>query len=549
MNLTKEEIQALPENKLRQSVLIPLFREMGFRDVFEYHGGPQEQGKDIVMWKAEELRERTNFAVVVKATKITGQASGKSSAAEVCFQIQQAFGSAYKDSQTGEEQTVHECIVVSSKEISKEAIESIQSFLSPTNLHRRVVFQNGDRLWDLVQKHFPAAAALNKVREIQRHLDAIDPNYRLIPRFSIEPKPSAPGSSPPPSPKVSLKFPDTSEGKSKFHELQNHIKTGAPVTIPNPFIAKVQFPNVFKALFSENKKYSLEFPARTDDKNHLVKFQANADDGSAAELSFIELRTIQVGTDEITLNNFHQQLPWKITLVMNRALVTASCRFNMIFDANVHQVLDAFKFHQVMSKSATATVIDLGTGLELMRFRTGSPENPAPQPIDALIVELAEKMDFIQSKAQVLITWPVGKISAEMVQHVFVTAEILRTGKIVQEIEGVTFTGSRTTAQRILDMGEHAGMMKTASQGDEIVDVGGQSITLGPVMALYRDVFVTPQDQTELRQQLEDQAREDFQLVFTGKEGSVCERFYPKWLPQAEAEVIRQHMKPPEPNS
>ena len=65
--LKRASLKALKEDKLRAEVLIPLFRAMGFRDVFEHHGGSLEQGKDIVMWKPEELRHRVNYAIVVKA--------------------------------------------------------------------------------------------------------------------------------------------------------------------------------------------------------------------------------------------------------------------------------------------------------------------------------------------------------------------------------------------------------------------------------------------------------------------------------------------------
>jgi len=138
------------EDQLRSEVLIPLLRAMGFRDVFMHHGGSLEQGKDIVMWKPEEFRERTNFAMVAKAAKITGQATGKSSAAEVSFQVQQAFGKPFNDPVTGVERDVQECIVVSSKDISKEAIESINSFLRNAGVVGHTVFWNGYTLLTLI---------------------------------------------------------------------------------------------------------------------------------------------------------------------------------------------------------------------------------------------------------------------------------------------------------------------------------------------------------------------------------------------------------------
>ena len=85
----------MKEDELREQVLIPLFEAMGFRDVHHYHGGSQEKGKDIVMWKSGENRERVNYAVVAKAGKISGKASGSSSAGEALTQIQQCFNESY----------------------------------------------------------------------------------------------------------------------------------------------------------------------------------------------------------------------------------------------------------------------------------------------------------------------------------------------------------------------------------------------------------------------------------------------------------------------
>jgi hypothetical protein len=60
MALSKESISKLKEEPLQKTVLMPLFKGMGFKDVFQYHGGPLEQGKDIVMWKADDLGNRVN---------------------------------------------------------------------------------------------------------------------------------------------------------------------------------------------------------------------------------------------------------------------------------------------------------------------------------------------------------------------------------------------------------------------------------------------------------------------------------------------------------
>ena len=87
MTLSKSRLSNMPEAELRTDVLVPLFKAMGFRDVQHYHGGAGEQGKDIVMWWPSPLGDREYHAVVVKATQISGQASGRGSAAEVFMQI------------------------------------------------------------------------------------------------------------------------------------------------------------------------------------------------------------------------------------------------------------------------------------------------------------------------------------------------------------------------------------------------------------------------------------------------------------------------------
>src|SRR6267154_2713169 len=102
---TRDNLKALLEKDLCLKVLIPLFRAMGYEDVRYYHGGQLEQGKDIVMWKSEGIKGRVNYAVVVKAERITGAVS---SAAGVAFQAQQALASTFVDEVTNQAHPVHE---------------------------------------------------------------------------------------------------------------------------------------------------------------------------------------------------------------------------------------------------------------------------------------------------------------------------------------------------------------------------------------------------------------------------------------------------------
>src|ERR1041384_7780216 len=133
--ITRTKLATMKEKELQRDVLVPLFEAWGFHDV-EVHQGTTEAGKDLVMWKPGDLGERLNYAVVVKAKPISGKAAGKSSAAEVRFQIEQAFSTEWYDSKTTQAERADRCFVICSKEIKKEAIFAIQGVLNASNLDK-----------------------------------------------------------------------------------------------------------------------------------------------------------------------------------------------------------------------------------------------------------------------------------------------------------------------------------------------------------------------------------------------------------------------------
>src|SRR5579863_6314596 len=151
---TKQQVQQMSEDDLRKKVLIPLLKAMDFQDVYEYHGGSGEQGKDIVCWRANELGNRVNWAFVVKAATVSGKASiNKGTAGEIQTQIQQCFGSPFIDPLTGKSENVNWCWVISNKAVSKEAVIAIKSALGNSVYKENVEFVSIDKLWELIEKY------------------------------------------------------------------------------------------------------------------------------------------------------------------------------------------------------------------------------------------------------------------------------------------------------------------------------------------------------------------------------------------------------------
>ena len=543
MSFTKEQIQKMLESELRKQVLIPLFSQMGFRDVIEYHGGAGEQGKDIAMWKPAEFKDRTNFAVVVKATRITGQASAKNgSAREVTFQIQQAFGDPYSDPNTGEPRTVHECYIVSSHEISKEARESIRSALKPSNLQDRITFISGDTLWEHIEKQMPSWAAANELEKMRKVFDNLDKDYRLAMNLSVQPKSPQ---TPPCKVGIRLKFPDTPKAKATKEELERHLKTGAPFTLPKDFIAELKLPDVLKPLYGEDgsRLGDIAFGPRKADTKLAVKIEA-VGKASSASLDFVDLKTEQGGMEEVTLNNKHQNVPWNITLVFNRKEPSSACRFNFQYwGHNVRQVLQAARFIQAMSTPTSIRITDLATGFEVMTINIGGPgEKPCATAPDDFFIKYLESLEIIQSRTQIPIALPDRPISEDELDEILNSAEILRTGKDQLPIESLSGTVNRDTAQKMIAPGEEPDRINIRGRGDHEIRLFGRSISLGPLCLICRKLVLKTEDRARIEELLKDPTVQKIDITLTASDGAMLEHFYPKWMPKEEADMIEKFM-------
>jgi primosomal replication protein N len=317
MALTRSELGALNEAELRLRVLIPLFKAMNFRDVHHYHGGSQEHGKDIVIWESDRLRERVNYAVVAKATTISGQASGNSSAAEVRFQTEQCFNIPYADPVTTEGQRVHRCLVVTSKEIRKEALNAVKDILKQQHLDIATEFIDGNKLWELIEQYMPSWTVLEKVQQAQAVFEEVSPNYRItvatkggIPVYSFEEKHPGAAEVEPLEISVRCQFPQTVEGRQRLQAIEQHIKTGAPVTLEGSYIKEFTLPPFLRSVFDPEQlaRGVLSINPQRSPRPIVVTVAVENDCGCVA-FDYIELYVTQAGMEEATFDNIEQPVP------------------------------------------------------------------------------------------------------------------------------------------------------------------------------------------------------------------------------------------------
>ena len=83
------KLQGLSERCLTTKVLVPLFNALGF-DKVDYHGGPYENGKDLICWKTDELGCIELAVAQVKKYQPTSAASDTRCFGEIITQLQQA---------------------------------------------------------------------------------------------------------------------------------------------------------------------------------------------------------------------------------------------------------------------------------------------------------------------------------------------------------------------------------------------------------------------------------------------------------------------------
>ncbi len=492
----------MKEAELRTRVLMPLFRAMGFRDVRHYHGGPLEVGKDIVMWKPGDLGERINYGVVVKAGKINGRATGRSSAAEVRFQIEQCFGSSYPDIITIEERPVHRCFVVSSGEIMKEATNAIMGVLCNAKLDTVTKFIDGDKLWQLIEEFMPEQSGFEHLHIAHRKLNAKSEYVNVVANTEgalfFEPK----------SPDILERYPHafignlrfdpmTKHGRLAHEQLTRHVETGVSVKFRRSQCAEFILPEFMRPFVDPNEEFEVHLHSLRGEYVLPMRIAITTSDGTRASLDYVRLESTQVGTDEITFDNASQDVPWTWTIKFDHAnrRSTFGCQLEFA-GANVKPVLDLVRFTNALARGGELSLENLNTSVSV-DYRV--PPNTCDQT-NSRVIKLLESLVMIQSKTGVLFTVPVDAISAEDVRHIHHFARVCETGYSTFAPQPITSQSTPEQARQALEVfggGRTSNLYFTGeAESVRLLDV---EVPTGRFSAYCDQVYITPEDEAALR--------------------------------------------------
>lgn len=507
MGITKNQLKKMKELEFQNEVLVGLFRRMGYRDVTDHSGGPQECGKDLVMWEFNEKKgTRNNIGVVVKAVPITG--SFAKTLGQVQTQICQCLNEPYRDPVTNKEQWVNECWVVTSKKVSKEAHANLG--LSQHD-KRAVSFFGCDHVWEWLQKYHPAATSAEHVKQIQ---DVIKKDKK---RFDTQLTIGPDSMNMHVAAKEPMELPIQLETEDSKRIVEESMQRGLPAELKEGFTLKKELlPELAKELIGQPKNLKLmPLHPTIAAVEHLWQVGAVDAKNRTHYLETLPFAVSRVNQHEIEFQSARCQLPYSITLIFRK---NGEVVLNFIFAfENCYAVprLECLRFAKAFRETGKGILLDKTRGMKY--------EIEKPPPVEGFVVNdseipVLEALIKIQSRLKHGIRTP-RVFSSEQANL------ILGFGRAIdgdQKIDGMSMCVDKKTAAEFNTLGANDERSLTVTSTWQIQNV------LFEVENLVSMADIT----TEIVESDDETAK----IIFRPRKGNSFPMRYSSWkkLPESE---------------
>lgn len=529
---SRSELDEATERVLCEEFLLPLFRAMGYKDVVYYHGGTLEQGKDIVMWKSGDFSPRVNYAVVAKAKRVTGNVSVQS---EVLHQIKQALATSFNDATTAESQRVTRVLVASNKDITKEALASLDPLLDKEGLSGRTEFLGVDRLWELAEKHLMPWLIGDSLARARIGLLELDPNYRADVnltaegvRYTILPKHQEAS---PITINAQPDFPDDEEGERQRLAFNEFLRTGDAVSIEQDYLPLVEPPPILKFLMPSSVTGPVELfmPPREPQTVMIWRIIAKADNRES-EIPYVHFTTLRGGFVKMGFSNDDQPVPLRIELDIDKETWECRLRYSLAReDVPLYWVLLYHEFLSTLAEGASIEVEDLYSGIRstLLRTEPGQVSGPPPALLDFLC-----RAHAIETRTgQGILVHDPSDISDDAVRSVGLAERVLDTGRISDG--SITICASVQTEESVLrellSLNERGGGKVQFSRQSQSLPVLGTPIDFGPTRITFDKGLIHEEDVSRLKQ-FEAEGSVTVPVRFVCAPGTQAEVLFDRWL-------------------
>ncbi len=406
----------LDEENFRKSVLLPLFKALGYNNVIHYHGGPKELGKDIVMWKKEDFQGRVNYAVIVKVGKLTGSVSGKGSVSEIATQVRQALSSTFTDEDTLQIQSINRCLIAVNTPVKKEAIDAITADLGDIATKKLAAFYSFNTMIDncLIYN-----IGLNSVDSIMKMLDIKDPKKRIkninIIRIGENEQSISIGFSSdiPLEDQIgsfSLKFPSNKDEENFKRQLKDFQDYGTGFEIPKSFISDFSPPNILKDFSDFDSLQKLEIFSPEILKSFTFDFIVEVNNIPICTLLSLNFSRTSFGSKRAILE-YSEDSPFNISMQFN-VLQKINLSYSIKPDVSKYTVVELYKYYNFLQSLYSGGILIVKDSKTQIKVFTSKLEIPNSKSINPFLVELYEKASFIQTKTGTPLYVPNGDFIA-----------------------------------------------------------------------------------------------------------------------------------------
>jgi hypothetical protein len=147
-----KKLQKMPERDLTLKVIIPILSAIGYEKI-EYSGGPYEEGKDIILWRKDEIGLVLLAVAQVKKFRPTARAADNKSFMEVVNQLESAVESSVQ-STDGIAYKPAIVYFITPYEVDTRALKTrFDKFISLKQQGVKII--DGTSLLSLVRQHVP----------------------------------------------------------------------------------------------------------------------------------------------------------------------------------------------------------------------------------------------------------------------------------------------------------------------------------------------------------------------------------------------------------
>jgi hypothetical protein len=244
-------------------------------------------------------------------------------------------------------------------------------------------------------------------------------------------------------------FKDTPEGQEKLKEYERFLCSGAPVEFDEKVLDSLQLPEFLRGLLPRDIT-SLQVrlgPAHlTQPIRIALEFEAS--DGEKFKLPYLEFRTIQGGSNEVTMSNDDQPIPFRIRLSFEKNSPRGGFSYSVtLAGEGVHWLVYALEFERILAKGPTIYLYSLTDGF---RCRVCDVPVGEIEPPDEHFLDLAKKVVRIQELTRTKIAVPDRcYFTSEDCEAILTIEHILENGCYPCEVREITITLSAEELNKV----------------------------------------------------------------------------------------------------